>query len=138
MARNVRADRVEIDLIARRGRLLAIVEVKTRRSERFGSAAESVDARKQRRLRRGAAAWLAGRPSEARGVERVRFDLVTCLWLGRRGQRDPAPGPDRALDGPPPGERAAPNKNTAPDGARCLPFSESRGPWKIEHWEGAF
>jgi len=29
VARNVRADRVEIDIIARRGRVLAFVEVKT-------------------------------------------------------------------------------------------------------------
>ena len=129
MARNVRADRVEIDLIARRGRLLAIVEVKTRRSERFGSAAESVDARKQERLRRGAAAWLAGRPSQSRGVQRIRFDLVTCLW---RGGGDPA-GQRSAR-----GNLGGANKNTAPEGARCLGRSETRSPWKIEHWEGAF
>ena len=55
-------DRVEIDLIARRGGTLVFVEVKSRRGRpraadstpRHGHAAEAVDARKQRRLRRGA------------------------------------------------------------------------------------
>lgn len=118
VARNVRADRVEIDLIARRGTLLVFVEVKSRRSLRMGSAAESVDRRKQERLRRGASAWLSSRPAAARGVRRLRFDVVTCLRM--RAERLPF--------GRPAAPSGAPNDATAPDGAR----------WRIEHWEGAF
>ncbi|HKK52068.1 MAG TPA: YraN family protein [Myxococcota bacterium] len=88
VGRNVRADRVEIDLIARRGVLLVFVEVKTRRSLKMGSPAEAVDARKQRRLRRGASAWLSSRPASARGVRRLRFDVVTCLHEGLAGPAD--------------------------------------------------
>jgi putative endonuclease len=75
LARNVRADRVEIDLVAARGRLVVFVEVKTRASRSVGAPEEAVDAHKQRRLVRGAAAWLAlhGRPGW-----RARFDVVTC------------------------------------------------------------
>ena len=118
VGRNVRADRVEIDLIARRGGLLVFVEVKSRRSLRMGGAAESVDRRKQQRLRRGASAWLASRPAAARGVHRLRFDVVTCL----RTRADGLPV------GTPATPSDAPKDTTAPDGAR----------WQIEHWEGAF
>ena len=73
VARNVRADGVEIDLVAVRGRLVVFVEVKARRSRRHGLAEEAVDRRKQARLVRGARAWLAahGRPGQ-----RVRFDVI--------------------------------------------------------------
>lgn len=120
VARNVRADRVEIDLIARRGVLLVFVEVKSRRSLRMGTAAESVDRRKQERLRRGASAWLASRPAAARGVRRLRFDVVTCLRL--RAETVPAARPAAPF--------GAPNDATAPHGHGAR--------WQVEHWEGAF
>ena len=75
VARNVRAGGVEIDLIIRRGRLLAFVEVKTRRSRAQGPPELAVDARKQARLLRGAVAWLHEHPQRA--VE-IRFDVVAC------------------------------------------------------------
>jgi putative endonuclease len=46
VARNVRADRVEIDLVAARGALVVFVEVKTRAARGFGAPEEAVDARK--------------------------------------------------------------------------------------------
>lgn len=46
----------EIDLIARKGRFIVFLEVKLRKSEDYGRAAEAVDSRKQSRLRRGAQA----------------------------------------------------------------------------------
>ncbi len=117
VARNVRAARVEIDLVARDRGVVVFVEVKTRRRgarQAFGrhaSAAEAVDERKQARLRRGAAAWLAEHPESRRGRRGVRFDVITCL-------RD-----DRA------GVLAPMNDDTAhPEDAR----------WSIEHWEAAF
>ena len=75
LARNVRADRVELDLVALRGRELAFIEVKTRRSQSAGAPEESVDARKRARLVRGAGAWLA---SHGRPGWRARFDVIAC------------------------------------------------------------
>jgi len=71
--RNVRAGGVEIDLVAERGSLVIFVEVKTRRSLRFGAPELAVDAAKRARLVRGAAAWLQDRGGRAR---RVRFDVA--------------------------------------------------------------
>ena len=75
VARNVRADGVEIDLIARRGSLIVFVEVKTRRSQSLGPPEQAVDARKRARLVRGAAAWLHAHRGWARCV---RFDVIVC------------------------------------------------------------
>ncbi len=75
LARNARAEGVEIDLVVIRGAKIVFVEVKTRRTRRAGAAHEAVDARKQARLRRGAAAWLREHRSRARAV---RFDVICC------------------------------------------------------------
>ena len=48
--RNFRTRFGEIDLIARDGRTLVFVEVRLRRSARFGGAVESITARKRARL----------------------------------------------------------------------------------------
>ena len=77
---NVWAGGNEVDLIARRVRELRFVEVKEKTGPRFGEPAEMVDAEKQRRVRRAAAAWLASHP-ELRGLD-IAFDVVT-VWEGR-------------------------------------------------------
>jgi putative endonuclease len=73
VARNVRCDGVEIDVVATRGRLVVFVEVKARAGRGFGSPEEAVDARKRARLVRGAGAWLHAHAG--RGA-RARFDVV--------------------------------------------------------------
>lgn len=75
LARNARADGVELDLVAVRAGVLAFVEVKTRRGRRHGAPEEAVDARKQARLVRGAGAWL--RDHRVRS-HRLRFDVIVC------------------------------------------------------------
>jgi len=64
----------ELDLVVRRGRALAFVEVKSKSGDRVGDPLEMVGPEKQRRLRRAAEAWLAAHP-EAAGLE-TRFDVV--------------------------------------------------------------
>jgi putative endonuclease len=65
----------EIDLVVRRGRTLAFVEVKSKSGPRYGDPFEMVTEEKQRRLRRAAEAWLAAHPEYA-GLE-ARFDVVS-------------------------------------------------------------
>jgi putative endonuclease len=81
--RNARTRHGEIDLIAFDGAVLAFVEVKTRRaSSRPGAAApvplEGLRPAQRARLRRLAAAWLAGRSTPIRARD-LRFDAIGVL-----------------------------------------------------------
>ena len=62
VARNVRSRFGELDLIAREGDTLVFVEVRLRRSERFGGALESITAAKRNRLVAAAETYLATLP----------------------------------------------------------------------------
>lgn len=57
LARNWRTRFCELDIIARRGGTVHIVEVKYRATTRWGGAAEYVSYDKARRLQRAALAW---------------------------------------------------------------------------------
>lgn len=72
VARNFRSPVGEIDLVVRRGRVLAFVEVKTRAL--LADAAESIRPAQQARIRNAAAAFLARHPALA-GLD-LRFDAV--------------------------------------------------------------
>lgn len=72
LARGFRVPVGEVDLIARRGRVLALVEVKARGS--LAAAGEAVTSRQRRRIARAAAAFLQRRPEFA-GHD-LRFDVV--------------------------------------------------------------
>ena len=70
----------EIDVVARDGDTLCFIEVKARSSADFGPAIEAVDLRKQRRLARAAALYLA-----LHGLETpCRFDV---LGMDREGEQ---------------------------------------------------
>lgn len=72
----MRVGRGELDIIARRGRTLAFVEVKARRSASCGSPEDAVGPRKRRQVGRLAELWLAARPWALQGIDEVRFDIV--------------------------------------------------------------
>lgn len=76
VARDVRTPVGEIDLVARRGRTLAFVEVKARSRD---DASEALTPRQRRRIVRAAEAFLAARPALA--ALDIRFDL---MLVGRR------------------------------------------------------
>lgn len=77
--RNVRLRAGEIDLVARRGRTIAIVEVKTRQSLAAGEGYEAVDRKKRERLVSLATEYTA----RERNVQ-VRYDVLSLFWNGRR------------------------------------------------------
>ncbi|MGI5877026.1 MAG: YraN family protein [Christensenellales bacterium] len=83
VARNYRTRQGEVDLIALDGETVVFAEVKTRRSQRAGSGAESVTARKQEHIIRAALAFL-----QERGMEEApaRFDVIELLYA-REGFR---------------------------------------------------
>ena len=76
-----RLGHLEIDLIARKGALVAFVEVKTRRGSAFGSPLEAVTWHKKREIARVARAWMDrhGRPDDV-----YRFDVIG-VTLSRSG-----------------------------------------------------
>lgn len=74
--RNWRCREGELDLVVRRGRALVFVEVKTRRTDRFGTPAEAITLVKQRRLRTLAARYLRETGERAGSL---RFDVVSIL-----------------------------------------------------------
>ena len=67
----------EVDILARRGRTLVVVEVKARREMRGGAPEEAVGPRQQRRLLDAAEALLAADPR----ARRVRVDVLAVRGL---------------------------------------------------------
>ncbi len=83
LARRLKTPVGEIDLLARRGGVLAAVEVKARRT--LDQAAEAIPERQWRRIARALEWYLAGRPELAELT--VRFDAVLLAgWRIRHVQ----------------------------------------------------
>lgn len=74
--RNYRKRFGEIDIIAEDGETLVFVEVKTRKSTRFGSPFEAVDSRKQKKMTQAALAYLSSHKLLNRPA---RFDVVAVM-----------------------------------------------------------
>lgn len=73
--RNWRHERDELDIVARQGDELVVVEVKTRATLRHGDPEEAVGILKQRRLVRAAEAY-----ADAFGLDLdTRFDIVSVV-----------------------------------------------------------
>jgi len=73
LTRNYRTRGGELDIVAMDGDTLVFVEVKSRRSERFGGPIEAVDAVKQARMTKAAFAYIA---NELSSQPPCRFDVV--------------------------------------------------------------
>ncbi len=79
-AHRFRLGRHDLDLVIRRGSLIAFVEVKTRHSAVCGTAVQSVSALKRHILGRVAMLW---RLRFGRAGDTYRFDVVAVRDLGR-------------------------------------------------------
>jgi putative endonuclease len=77
-----RMGRLEIDLVARKGQLVAFFEVKTRWGRRYGTPLQAVTWSKRREIVRVASAWVDrhGTPDDA-----YRFDVIG-VTLSPRGR----------------------------------------------------
>ena len=75
----------ELDIVAEGGGFLCFVEVKLRRSDRYGGGAEYVDWRKQRKLRLTAELYLQARPTDLQ----PRFDVIEVRSPNGLGTKAP-------------------------------------------------
>jgi putative endonuclease len=74
LTRNARYTVGELDLVLRDGDTLVFAEVRQRKSDLFGGAAQSIDRRKMRKCARAAQCWLKQHPQLAHLP--CRFDAV--------------------------------------------------------------
>lgn len=79
LERNFRFGHKEIDLVARRGDIVAFVEVKTRNGLNFGHPLEAITRAKREEIRRVASAWIARHGCRS---DLYRFDAVSVIYEG--------------------------------------------------------
>jgi putative endonuclease len=80
--RNFRVGKLgEIDIIAFEREVLCFIEVKARKTSYFGSPAEAVNNRKQRRIAMIASIYSADRRLDSNPI---RFDIVEIIFINRQ------------------------------------------------------
>jgi putative endonuclease len=75
--RNVQVGRLELDLIARRGSLLVVCEVRSRKKARPVFPAETISGKKLARVRRATAIWLR---RQSLGKVHARIDAAAVVF----------------------------------------------------------
>ena len=83
IGRNIRVGRLELDVIARRGSLVVVCEVRSRRSARPIFPAETLQGKKLERVRRATAMWLR---REKLGKVHARIDAAAVVFDGSGGE----------------------------------------------------
>ena len=83
---NVRVGYLEVDLLVRDGRTLALVEVRTRGSAAWTSGFGSVDGWKRTRLRRAGERLWRRRYRFDSGIDHVRFDVASVSFREGRAK----------------------------------------------------
>lgn len=77
VARNYRLGHKEVDLVARRGAVVAFIEVKTRAGADYGHPLEAITRAKRAEIERVAQVWI---DRHGRAGDRYRFDAVAIVW----------------------------------------------------------
>jgi putative endonuclease len=80
LATNLRLGPLEIDVVARKGPLVVVVEVRTRGERSYQRALESVSRAKQERLVRAARRLWRDRFAADASAERLRFDVIAVSF----------------------------------------------------------
>lgn len=79
---NVRLGRLEVDVVAREGRVILVVEVRERGPGAWTSGFGSIDAKKRLRIRRAAERLWQRRYRDDASVDRVRIDAASVTFDG--------------------------------------------------------
>jgi putative endonuclease len=82
LGQNVRLGSLELDIVARQGRLVAVVEVRTRGAGALQGAFESIGATKRARLRKAVERLWREKLQAMSDVERVRIDAAAVTFEG--------------------------------------------------------
>lgn len=77
---NWRSGNLEVDIIASKDQMLAIVEVKTRRTNHFGEPEEFVNRSKQKNLVKAANHYIISKNLDME----ARFDIISILYNGAK------------------------------------------------------
>ncbi len=80
LARNLRLGALELDVVARRGPLVVVVEVRTRRKGSLQRPFESVTYTKRLRLKRAVRRLWREQLAKMRDVQRVRIDAAAVSF----------------------------------------------------------
>lgn len=81
--RNVRTGRLELDVVARRGSLVVVCEVRSRTNALPIHPAETLGRKKLERVRRATAMWLR---KHKLGKVHARIDAAAVIFDGPRGE----------------------------------------------------
>ena len=92
LARNLHLGHLEIDVVARKGPLLVVAEVRTRGPGYLVGPFESVGRTKRARLMKAANRLWRQRSSWTAGVERVRIDVAAVSFEGGETYVEYVPG----------------------------------------------
>src|SRR5688500_444160 len=82
VATNLRVGYLELDIVARDGVVVVVVEVRTRAPGSWTRAFGSIDGLKRRRIRHAAERLWNRRYKHDPSVERLRFDVASVTWNG--------------------------------------------------------
>lgn len=80
VALNLRLQYLELDVVARQGELVVIVEVRSRSGDAWTSAFGSIDGRKRWRIRLAGQRLWARRYRDDPSVKRMRFDAASVCF----------------------------------------------------------
>lgn len=86
--RNLKLGRLEIDIVARKGELILVVEVRTRGAGAWTTGLGSMSRAKRERIRRAGQRLWRDRYKADPSVERMRFDAASVTFDGDRADID--------------------------------------------------
>ena len=86
MATNLHVGRLELDIVARKGRTVVVVEVRLRGSGAWTSGFGSIDAAKRARIRRAGERLWQRRYRNDDSVDHLRFDAASVTFENDEAQ----------------------------------------------------